>query len=99
MMRGFFRSLQLEIKDLYNRIRGVHETVLSPDNSGLKLRQIGERVMQTHIYGGMLIRLVLSDTGIKALKILGIEENEIAKHDLVIFLYAVGLVRNPVDQA
>jgi hypothetical protein len=39
--------------------------------------------------------LLFSDTGIKALKILGIAEEQIAKQDLVIFLYAVGLVGLP----
>ena len=33
-----------------------------------------------------------AETGVKALKILGIEEAAIANNDLVIFLYAVGLV-------
>ena len=35
-----------------------------------------------------------AETGVKALKILGIEEAAIANNDLVIFLYAVGLVRD-----
>jgi hypothetical protein len=41
-------------------------------------------------------RLILccSDTGRKALKILGLDDpSSLAKHDLIIFLYAVGLVR------
>jgi hypothetical protein len=35
----------------------------------------------------------LAETGYKALRILGLEKKEqLSKHDLVIFLYAVGLV-------
>lgn len=48
--------------------------------------------MQKCSLNTLILRLCRAETGIKALKILGIEESAIANNDLVIFLYAVGLV-------
>ena len=40
-MAPFFKTLQLQLHALYNRLRGVQDIILTPENSGLKSRQIG----------------------------------------------------------
>ena len=99
MPASFWKAWNARLRAFYNRLRGIEEIIRTPENSRLNQRQIGGIPLgESPSLLSFLpcietpLTSVYAETGQKALKILGIEESAIAKNDLVIFLYAVGLV-------